>query len=193
LLAGLGLLAIPGLGPVVAAGWLASTALGAVAGGAAGGLIGALTAAGVSQEDAHVSAEGIRRGGTLVTASCTQNNSALDAGRRWREAAGPSSSQPREMIPCTVHRRTVRVLDLDPVPRGASRAYWRGPDASEDALKAHVEAGPETIYIHRRCGPRLRLDTFQSRRVEHHSPTTELGPGMTRPRRSRLRRHATRQ
>jgi hypothetical protein len=68
LLAGLGLLAIPGLGPVVAAGWLASTALGAVVGGTAGRLIGALTAAGVSKEDAHVYAEGIRRGGTLVTA-----------------------------------------------------------------------------------------------------------------------------
>jgi hypothetical protein len=53
---------------VVAAGWLASTALGAVVGGTAGGLIGALTAAGVSKEDAHVYAEGIRRGGTLVTA-----------------------------------------------------------------------------------------------------------------------------
>lgn len=72
LLAGLGLLAIPGLGPVVAAGWLASTAVGAIGGavigGAAGGLVGALTHAGVREEDAHVYAEGVRRGGTLVTA-----------------------------------------------------------------------------------------------------------------------------
>jgi len=72
LLAGLGLLAIPGLGPVVAAGWLASAAVGAVGGaaigGAAGGLVGALTHAGVPEEDAHVYAEGVRRGGTLVTA-----------------------------------------------------------------------------------------------------------------------------
>jgi hypothetical protein len=68
LLAGLGLLAIPGLGPVVAAGWLAATATGALAGSAAGGLIGALTQAGVDDEDAHVYAEGVRRGGTLVTA-----------------------------------------------------------------------------------------------------------------------------
>jgi hypothetical protein len=68
LLAGLGLLAIPGLGPVVAAGWLASTALVAVAGGAVGGLVGALTQSGVSEEEAHVYAEGVRRGGTLVTA-----------------------------------------------------------------------------------------------------------------------------
>jgi hypothetical protein len=68
LLAGLGLLAIPGIGPVVAAGWLASTAAVALAGGAAGGIIGALTQTGVSEDDAHVYAEGVRRGGTLVTA-----------------------------------------------------------------------------------------------------------------------------
>jgi hypothetical protein len=68
LLAGLGLLAIPGVGPVVAAGWLVATAAGAAAGGLTGGIIGALTQAGVSDEDAHVYAEGLRRGGTLVTA-----------------------------------------------------------------------------------------------------------------------------
>ena len=47
LLTGLGIMAIPGVGPVVAAGWLAATAVGAVAGavagGAAGGIVGALT------------------------------------------------------------------------------------------------------------------------------------------------------
>lgn len=71
LLAGLGMLAIPGLGPVVAAGWLASTAvgaaIGAVAGGAAGGLLGALKDAGHSDEEANVYAEGVRRGGSLVS------------------------------------------------------------------------------------------------------------------------------
>lgn len=67
LLTGLGVMAIPGVGPVVAAGWLATTALGALAGGAAGGVIGALTQAGVDEDDAHVYAEGVRRGGTLVT------------------------------------------------------------------------------------------------------------------------------
>jgi len=72
LLTGLGLMAIPGVGPVVAAGWLAATAAGAaagaVAGGAAGGIIGALTSSGVPERDAHFYAEGVRRGGTLVTA-----------------------------------------------------------------------------------------------------------------------------
>jgi hypothetical protein len=72
LLTGLGLMAIPGVGPVVAAGWLIATAVGAAAGaaagGAVGGMIGALTASGVSEDDANVYAEGVRRGGTLVTA-----------------------------------------------------------------------------------------------------------------------------
>ena len=72
LLTGLGLMAIPGVGPVVAAGWLAATAVGAVGGavvgGAAGGIVGALTDSGVSEKDAHVFAEGVRRGGTMVTA-----------------------------------------------------------------------------------------------------------------------------
>src|ERR1019366_8994371 len=68
LLAGLGLLAIPGVGPVVAAGWLVATAVGAVAGAATGGLIGGPNGAGVSESEAHVSAGGVRRGGSLVTA-----------------------------------------------------------------------------------------------------------------------------
>lgn len=72
LLAGLGMLAIPGVGPVVAAGWLAATAVGAaagaVAGGAAGGIVGAMIESGVSEENADVYAEGLRRGGTLVVA-----------------------------------------------------------------------------------------------------------------------------
>jgi len=67
LLAGLGLLAIPGIGPVVAAGWLASTAALAVAGGATGGLVGALTQSGIVEDEAQTYAEGVRRGGTLVT------------------------------------------------------------------------------------------------------------------------------
>ncbi|QRM28359.1 hypothetical protein [Microvirga sp. VF16] len=67
LLAGLGTVAIPGFGPVVAAGWIVSTLVGAGAGAAVGGLAGALVDAGLSDEDARNYAEGVRRGGALVT------------------------------------------------------------------------------------------------------------------------------
>ncbi len=75
LLVGLGALAIPGIGPVLAAGPLAaalgvtvgSTVTGAAIGGVVGGLVGALTHLGVPKEHAEYYAEGVRRGGTLVT------------------------------------------------------------------------------------------------------------------------------
>ena len=61
------MMAIPGVGPIVAAGWLIATITGAGVGAAAGGLLGGLVGAGVSEEDAHVYSEGVRRGGTLVS------------------------------------------------------------------------------------------------------------------------------
>jgi hypothetical protein len=84
LMAGMGVLAIPGIGPVVAAGWLASTlavgAAGAVAGGAVGGIVGALSAAGTPEADANLYAEGIRRGDSLVTVRVPDDR-VLDATR----------------------------------------------------------------------------------------------------------------
>lgn len=80
LLAGLGLLAIPGLGPVVAAGWLAATAVGvgvgAAAGAATGGIVDALKNSGHSDEEANFYAEGVRRGGTLVSAKVPDDRAA---------------------------------------------------------------------------------------------------------------------
>ncbi|MBA3468898.1 MAG: hypothetical protein H0T53_04565 [Herpetosiphonaceae bacterium] len=71
LLAGLGTITLPGVGPIATAGTLAtvlgSTALGAGVGAAAGGLIGALVGLGIPEEHAHVYAEGLKRGGILVS------------------------------------------------------------------------------------------------------------------------------
>jgi hypothetical protein len=76
LLTGLGLMAIPGVGPVVAAGWLAATLAGAVAGSATGGIIGALTQAGVGKEESDLYAEGLRRGGAVVSARVSDADAA---------------------------------------------------------------------------------------------------------------------
>jgi len=98
LLTGLGLLAIPGVGPVVAAGWLVATAAGAAAGGLTGGIVGALTQAGVTDEDAQVYAEGVRRGGTLVTArvndaDATRLEAILDRSAWQKDALRSSYAQ----------------------------------------------------------------------------------------------------
>ena len=68
ILAGLGIFAVPGLGSVLGVGWLIPVLIGAAAGGVAGGIIGSLANAGIDERDAHVYAEGVRRGGTLVVA-----------------------------------------------------------------------------------------------------------------------------
>lgn len=80
LLVGVGALLIPGIGPVLAAGPLATAlggligaGVGAVGGGLAGGLIGALVDMGVPEDQAEYYAEGIRRGGVLVTAHVAEN------------------------------------------------------------------------------------------------------------------------
>jgi hypothetical protein len=74
LLIGLGALTIPGIGPVIAAGPLAvalstltGAGVGAVTGGVTGGLLGALIGLGVPEQEAEYYAEGVRRGGVLVT------------------------------------------------------------------------------------------------------------------------------
>lgn len=97
LLAGLGMLAIPGVGPVVAAGWLVSTLAGAVAGAAAGGVtggvLGALKDAGHSDEEANVYAEGVRRGGTLVSVKPDGDAEAATAERILAQQSGVDAAQ----------------------------------------------------------------------------------------------------
>jgi hypothetical protein len=73
LLAGLGMFAIPGMGALMGVGWLIPMLVGAAAGGVAGGIIGALTSAGIDESDAHVYAEAVSRGGTLVIARVDDN------------------------------------------------------------------------------------------------------------------------
>ncbi|HET8875461.1 MAG TPA: hypothetical protein VFO53_03950 [Casimicrobiaceae bacterium] len=92
-------LAIPGIGPIIAAGPIVSLLTGAGVGAVAGGLIGGLTDMGVSRPDAEYYAEAVRRGGALVTvraddaradraAEIMRSHGAIDIERRaeqWRE------------------------------------------------------------------------------------------------------------
>ena len=66
------MLALPGVGAIVGAGWLAAVIGSMAIGGVTGGLLGVLTNAGISEEDAQVFVEGVRRGGTLVAARVPQ-------------------------------------------------------------------------------------------------------------------------
>ncbi|MEO7719316.1 MAG: hypothetical protein ABIY70_24205 [Capsulimonas sp.] len=71
LASGLGSLSISGIGSVVAAGPLIAALAGA--GAQSGGLISALVEAGVPDKHAHYYAEGMRRGGTLLTVTAAEH------------------------------------------------------------------------------------------------------------------------
>jgi hypothetical protein len=67
LVAGVVASAIPGIGPILAIGPLAAAIGGLGIGAAAGGLIGVLKDHGISEQEAEFYAEGVRRGGALVS------------------------------------------------------------------------------------------------------------------------------
>jgi hypothetical protein len=129
----LGSLLIPGVGPIVVGGVLASMLTGAGIGAATGGIIGALVALGVPEADARHFDEGLRSGRTLVT---------VDAGARTTEA--------------------LLLLDrhgVDFGPSGASR-YTSGIEAAgEPARKRERYGGKErrTMQDPTYAGPERRL------------------------------------
>lgn len=93
LLMGLGLLAVPGVGPALAAGPIVSALTGAGIGALAGGLAGALVNMGVPEEEAGYYAEGVRRGGTLVVVD--SSDEMTDRGRSIMTRYNPVDVQER--------------------------------------------------------------------------------------------------
>ena len=70
LLAGVGALAIPGVGPFIAAGPIMGALAGLGVGGAVGGLIGALVGMGIPEYEAKRYEGRIKEGGVLLSAHC---------------------------------------------------------------------------------------------------------------------------
>jgi hypothetical protein len=89
-LVGIGALAIPGVGPIVAAGPLAAAIGGMAIGAAGGGIIGALTGAGIPEDEARYYDEGFRKGGILVTVRAPGRHG--EAMEMMREYGGRNSS-----------------------------------------------------------------------------------------------------
>jgi hypothetical protein len=74
LLAGIGALAIPGLGPFIAAGPIMGALAGAGSGGVVGGLIGALVGMGIPEYEAKRYEGIVRDGGILLSVHCDNSD-----------------------------------------------------------------------------------------------------------------------
>lgn len=172
-LAGLALafapLAIPGIGPIVAAGPIAAALTGAGIGAVAGGLIGGLARLGVPEEEAHYYAEGVRRGGILVTVAAedeAQAGLAVDVMKRrgavdideratewkkqgWKgrfdaDASMENALGNQRTVPVTQEEMVVGKRNVE---RGGVRIYTR---TLEQPVRESVELGAEHVEVQRR-------------------------------------------
>ena len=87
LLAGIGALAIPGVGPFIAAGPIMGALAGAGTGGVVGGLIGALVGMGIPEYEAKRYEGLIKEGGILVSVHC-DNSDWVKRGKEILERTG---------------------------------------------------------------------------------------------------------
>jgi hypothetical protein len=74
LLVGIGALAIPGLGPFIAAGPIMATLAGMGVGGTIGGLTGALVGLGIPEYEAKAYEKRLQKGGILLSVHCDTND-----------------------------------------------------------------------------------------------------------------------
>jgi hypothetical protein len=87
LLAGIGALAIPGLGPFIAAGPIMGALAGAGTGGVVGGLIGALVGMGIPEYEAKRYEGMVRQGRVLMSVHC-DNSDWVGRAKRLMEQTG---------------------------------------------------------------------------------------------------------
>jgi uncharacterized protein (TIGR02271 family) len=176
LFAGVASLAIPGIGPIVAAGPIASALAGAGIGAAAGGIIGALANLGVPDEHAHYYAEGVRRGGTLITVraetdeatSCAQRimqqHGAIDIeerGAHWRSQGWSGKFGEGEVLPVVKEELAVGKRK---VSKGGVRVYSH---VVEKPVKETVNLREEHARVERRPVDRPASDdAFRERTIE---------------------------
>jgi uncharacterized protein (TIGR02271 family) len=185
LVAGAASLAIPGIGPIVAAGPIASALAGAGIGAATGGIIGALANLGVPDEDAHYYAEGVRRGGTLVTvradtdaaAQCAQRimhqHGAVDIderGSQWRKQGWSGKFGEGEVLPVVKEELAVGKRQ---VSKGAVRVYSH---VVEKPVQETVNLREEHVKVERRPVDRpisAADNTFKDRTIEVNETAEE--------------------
>jgi hypothetical protein len=97
-LVGIGTIAIPGLGPFIAAGPILAALSGAAAGAAVGGLAGTLVGLGVPEIEAKAYEQELKEGHILIAVCCRDEGDVARAERVFREGKGRQISSPRSIV-----------------------------------------------------------------------------------------------
>ena len=144
-------LAIPGVGPVVAAGFLGpilgGAAAGAGIGAVGGGLVGGLVTTGVSEEDARYYDEQFRGGRSLVTVRAGDRAAEARAIIQRHDGHDRSTASSTSTRSSTTHatdtKGAIRVPEIDERLDVQKRDVQQG----EVRIEKHVEERKETIPV----------------------------------------------
>lgn len=154
---GIAALAIPGIGPIVAAGPLAAALTGAGIGAAAGGIVGALSDIGISKETADSYAEAVRRGGTVLAVRADGEDTAAAESVLERHGG----------------------LDIEKHVGEWRNQEWTGFDSGAADATAGDEGSPSE------CGPRSRRAESElatgRRNVRVYDPEMSVAPDIADP------------
>ena len=142
LLAGIGAIAIPGVGPLIAAGPIMATLAGLGVGGAVGGMVGALVGMGIPEYEAKRYEGRVKDGGILVSVHCDSSEEVSRAKDVLKRAGGEDVSSAGEK---SVSTHTAGTSVRDPETIDAYRTREPRVEASSDV---------DTINAYRSKEPR---------------------------------------
>jgi hypothetical protein len=123
LLAGIGALAIPGVGPLIAAGPIMGALAGVGAGGAVGGLVGALVGMGIPEYEAKRYEGRVKEGGILVSVHCDTSEEISRAKDLLKATGADDIASSSESSHGVDSKDKDRRTYAGTAPLGADRAY----------------------------------------------------------------------
>ena len=147
LLAGIGALAIPGVGPLIAAGPIMGALAGLGVGGAVGGLVGALVGMGIPEYEAKRYEGRVKDGGILVSVHCDSSEEVSRAKDVLKQAGGEdiASSGEKSVSSHTANTDKTR-SDADRLDTTRDRVYDRdattGTTIADEELVANRSNRP---------------------------------------------------
>jgi hypothetical protein len=141
LLAGIGALAIPGVGPLIAAGPIMAGLAGLGVGGAVGGLVGALVGMGIPEYEAKRYEGRVKDGGILVSVHCDTSEEISRAKDVLKQAGGEDIASSGEKSVSTHTATTDRnYTEAERLDAKGDRTYARdvttAPAVPEEVLVA---------------------------------------------------------
>jgi hypothetical protein len=146
-LAGIGMLAIPGVGPLIAAGPIVAGLAGLGVGGAVGGLVGALIGMGIPEYEAKRYEGRVKDGGTLLSVHCDTSEQVSRAKDLLKSSGAQDISSTSEASAAKADERRdtdprVARFTPDPTPAVPDPAYTTETPAAREARAARLAGQP---------------------------------------------------